>query len=116
MAARPVYQLIANILNFSHSSAPIELFSRVGSSFGLLHRILLDPANFVNVEALTQSEKQLLMTSALGSSSQLAACGEKLPASLQLLLLVMDAWSRAEPVSRVHVYAILLCRSEPYVN
>ena len=115
MAARPVYQLIANILNFSHSSAPIELFSRVGSSFGLLHRILLDPANFVNVEALTQSEKQLLMTSALGSSSQLAAC-EKLPASLQLLLLVMDAWSRAEPVSRVHVYAILLCRSEPYVN
>ena len=115
MAALPVYQLIANILNFSHSSAPIELFSRVGSSFGLLHRILLDPANFVNVEALTQSEKQLLMTSALGSSSQLAAC-EKLPASLQLLLLVMDAWSRAEPVSRVHVYAILLCRSEPYVN
>ena len=115
MAALPVYQLIANILNFSHSSAPIELFSRVGSSFGLLHRIPLDPANFVNVEALTQSEKQLLMTSALGSSSQLAAC-EKLPASLQLLLLVMDAWSRAEPVSRVHVYAILLCRSEPYVN
>ncbi len=109
LAALPLYQLIAEILNFSRSAAPIELYSRVGSSFGLLHRIECAPENFIDVETLSQIEKQQLLQKALGSNIQLPA-DDQLPGGLQLLLLVMDAWSRAEPVTRAHILAILLCR------
>jgi hypothetical protein len=109
VAALPVYQQIVNILNFSgRSSCPVEFFSRVGSSFGLLHR--LNPvASFVDVEALSLRERRQLVLTALGSNVQLSDC-EQLDGSVQLLYLVIDAWSRAERVSRAHVYAILLCR------
>lgn len=115
MAALPVYQLIANILNFSRSAETLELHSRVGSSFRLLHRLPLNPSDFIDVEPLSQTDKQQLLVTALGSSIQLSAA-EQLPDGLHLLLLVLDAWSRAEPVSRLHVYAILLCRFEPKVS
>jgi hypothetical protein len=111
VAALPVYQLIANILNFKRSAATIELNSRVGSSFRLLHRFGLDPADFVDVTVLSQAEKRQLMVNAMGSSVQLLE-SEELDEQQLLLLLVLDAWSRAETVSRIHVYAILLCRSE----
>ena len=114
MAALPVYHMIANALNFTRSAATIELHSRVGSSFRLLHRLDLDPADFLDVEALSQAEKQQLVAKALGSTIQLSHC-EQLDGQ-QLLLLVMDAWSRKEPVSRLHVYAILLCRWEIFLS